>query len=223
MEHPHRPVLYSHPFSSYCQKVLIALYENGTPFDTRMLGPDDPDAYAELVSRWPVKRFPMLLDGERAIHEGSIIIEYLQQHYPGPVRLIPDEAEAALEVRMLDRFFDNYMSTPQQKIVFDAMHAEGEQDPRGVADARAMLDAAYGWLEARMHCREWAVGDAFTLADCGAAPFLFYADWTHPISDRFPAVIAYRRRLLDRPSFARAVDEARPYRPLFPLGAPDRD
>jgi glutathione S-transferase len=223
MEHPHRPLLYSHPFSSYCQKVLIALYENGTGFDTRMLGPDDPDAYADLVRRWPVKRFPMLVDMERTIHEASIIIEYLQQHYPGPVRLIPDGAEAALEVRMLDRFFDNYISTPQQKIVFDAMRQETDRDPHGVADARAMLDAAYGWLDARMQGREWAVAETFSLADCGAAPFLFYADWSHPLADRFPAVTAYRQRLLGRPSFARAVDEARPYRPLFPLGAPDRD
>ncbi len=217
------PVLYSHPFSSYCQKVLIALYENDTEFETRMLGPEDPEAYEELVDLWPVKKFPMLRDGNETIHEASIIIEYLQLHYPGPVRLIPQDPVAAVEVRMLDRFFDNYVSTPQQKIVFNAIRNEENRDPYGVQEARDMLDAAYGWLEARMKDREWAAGDRFTLADCAAAPSLFYADWSHPLGDRFPAVTAYRNRLLARPSFARAVDEARPFRKYFPLGAPDRD
>ena len=123
----------------------------------------------------------------------------------------------------MDRFFDNYISTPQQKIVADSMRQEAEHDLRGVADARAMLDTAYGWLDNVMATREWAAGDKFSLADCGAAPFLFYADWTHRIGTSFPNVIAYRQRLLARPSFARAVDEARPYRSFFPLGAPDRD
>jgi glutathione S-transferase len=139
------------------------------------------------------------------------------------VSLLPKEANAAMEVRIMDRFFDNYISTPQQKIVADSMRPEAECDPRGVADARRVLDTAYGWLDKAMADREWAAGDRFSLADCGAAPFLFYADWTHRIDASFANVIAYRRRLLARPSFARAVDEARPYRPLFPLGAPDRD
>jgi glutathione S-transferase len=155
--------------------------------------------------------------------EASIIIEHLQLRHPGPVRLIPEDAEAALEVRMLDRVFDNYVSTPQQKLVFDVMRPEDRRDPSGVADAKAMLDTVYGWLDRRMADREWAAGDAFSLADCAAAPALFYADWSHPIGDALPHLAAYRRRLLARPSFARAVDEARPYRPLFPLGAPDRD
>ena len=129
----------------------------------------------------------------------------------------------ALEVRSLDRFFDNYVSTPQQKIVFDRIRPEADRDPYGVAEARAMLEAAYGWLDGVMAKREWAAGAQFSLADCGAAPFLFYADWTHEIDARFANVRAYRQRLLARPSFARAVDEARPYRPYFPLGAPDRD
>jgi glutathione S-transferase len=123
----------------------------------------------------------------------------------------------------MDRFFDNYLSTPQQKIVFDAMRPEAERDARGVAEARAMLDTAYGWLDRTMADRRWAAGEHFSLADCAAAPSLFYADWTHRIGAAFPNVIAYRQRLLARPSFARAVDEARPYRPLFPLGAPERD
>lgn len=218
-----RPILYSHPFSSYCQKVLTALYENGTEFDTRMLGPDDPAAYEELCSVWPVKRFPMLKDNGRSIHEASIIIEYLQVHYPGPVKLIPDDPDKALKVRMLDRFFDNYISASQQKVVFNALRPEDKRDPYGVQEARDMLDAAYGWLDSHMATREWAAGDAFSLADCAAAPALFYADWTHEIGSQFANVRAYRSRLLARPSFARAVDEARPYRPFFPLGAPDRD
>ncbi|CDZ29548.1 glutathione S-transferase family protein [Neorhizobium galegae] len=218
-----RPVLYSHPFSSYCQKVLTALYENGTEFDTRMLGPEDPSAYEDLCGMWPVKRFPILLDGEKQVFESSIVIEYLGIHYPGPVKLIPDDADAALDVRMMDRFFDNYISTPQQKVVFNAIRAEEHRDPYGVTEARGMLDAAYGWLDERMADRKWAAADAFSLADCAAAPALFYADWTHPIGEQFANVRAYRSRLLARPSFARAVDEARPYRAFFPLGAPDRD
>jgi glutathione S-transferase len=215
------PQLYAHPFSSYCQKVLVALYENGTPFEYRNL--EDENASAELAGLWPIKRFPMLAENGRTVIEASCVIEYLGMHHPGAVRLIPADAEAALEVRMLDRFFDNYISTPQQKLVFDAIRPEGERDAYGVTEARAMLDTAYAWLDRRMADREWAAGDGFSLADCGAAPFLFYADWTHPIPPAFQHVHAYRRRLLARPSFARAVDEARPYRHYFPLGAPDRD
>ncbi|MEZ0469708.1 glutathione S-transferase family protein [Luteimonas salinilitoris] len=217
------PKLYAHPFSSYCQKALIALYENDTPFEWRLLeGPDSP-ATRELAALWPMQRFPVLVDAGRTVVEASIIIEHLALHHPGPVRLIPGDPQAALEVRMLDRFFDNYVSTPQQKIVFDRIRPETDHDPYGVAQARTMLDTAYAWLDQTLAGREWAAGDAFSLADCAAAPALFYADWSHPIGDAFPNVTAYLRRLLARPSFARAVDEARPYRPLFPLGALDRD
>jgi len=215
--------LYAHPFSSYSQKVLIALYENGTPFEWRELSPEHPEAIGEWLSMWPVKRFPLLVDDGRMVAEASTIIEYLGLHHPGPVRLLPEDPREALEVRAMDRFFDNYIATPQQKVVFDAIRPQGTQDAYGVKEARAMLDAAYGWLDRTMAGREWATGERFTLADCGAAPFLFYADWTHPIDPAFANVIAYRKRLLARPSFARAVDEARLYRPLFPLGAPDRD
>ena len=218
-----KPALYAHPFSSYCQKVLIALYENGTDFELRMLSPEAPDHLADFEVRWPVRRFPILVDGAREILESSIIIEYLDLHYPGSQKLIPGNADAALDVRMLDRFFDNYISTPQQKIVFNAIRPEADRDPYGVGEARAMLDTAYGWLDTRMDGRRWASGDDFSLADCAAAPALFYADWTHAIDRRFRHVIAYRQRLLARASFARAVDEARPYRSFFPLGAPDRD
>lgn len=215
--------LYAHPFSSYCQKVLIALYENETPFAFRMLAPGDEEATAELEALWPLKRFPVLVDDGRTFIEASIIIEHLMLDHPGRVRLIPEDAGAALDVRMMDRFFDNYVSTPQQRIVFDSIRAADDRDPYGVAEARAMLETAYRWLDDTMAGREWAAGNAFSLADCAAAPALFYADWTHPIDEAFANVRAYRQRLLARPSFARAVDEARPYRPLFPLGAPDRD
>jgi glutathione S-transferase len=215
--------LYAHPFSSYCQKVLIALYENGTPFEWRALSPDNRQLAEEFAALWPIRRFPLLVDEGRTVVESTIIIEYLGLHYPGPMRLVPDDRRAAIEVRTMDRFFDNYVSTPQQTIVFDALRPEAERDARGVADARAMLDTAYGWLDRTMAGRTWAAGAHFSLADCAAAPSLFYADWTHRIGAAFPHVIAYRKRLLARPSFARAVDEARPYRPFFPLGAPDRD
>ncbi|TKC88019.1 glutathione S-transferase family protein [Trinickia terrae] len=215
--------LYAHPFSAYCQKVLIALYENGTPFEWRQLSPDNPQIMEEFAALWPIKRFPVLVDEGRTIQESTIIIEYLALHYPGPVSLLPADPRAALEVRLMDRFFDNYVSTSQQKIVFDALRPEAERDARGCADARAMLDTAYAWLDKTMAGREWAAGERFSLADCAAAPSLFYADWTHRIDAAFTHVIAYRQRLLKRPSFARAVDEARPFRPWFPLGAPDRD
>jgi glutathione S-transferase len=215
--------LFAHPFSSYCQKVMIALYENETPFALRLLDHNDPETLAEFAALWPVKHFPLLLDGERPIPEATIIVEYLSLHYPGPVKLLPDDPDTMLEVRFIDRFFDNYVQTPQGKIVRDAMREGHDRDTKGVADARAMLDTAYAWLEQRMAGREWAVANRFSLADCSAAPALFYADWTYPISDAFPNVRAYRSRLNARPSFARAIDVARPYRSLFPLGAPDRD
>lgn len=218
---PALPRLYAHPFSSYSQKALVALYENDTPFDYRSL--EDASANSELVALWPMKRFPVLVDGKHTVLEASCVIEHLDLHYPGPVRLIPADPKVALEVRMLDRFFDNYISTPIQKMVSDSLRPEGQRDPLGVVQAKAMLDTAYSWLDKHMTGREWALGSAFSLADCGAAPFLFYADWTHPIDAGFRHVHAYRKRLLARPSFARAVDEGRPYRHYFPLGAPDRD
>ena len=215
--------LYAHPFSSYCQKVLIALYENDTPFEFRMLAPGDERVAAKFAALWPLKRFPVLVDAGHTVLEASIIIEHLGLQHPGPVRLVPEDARAALDVRMMDRFFDNYVSTPMQKIVGDSIRAAEDRDRHGVVEARTMLDTAYRWLDHGMTGRTWAAGDVFSLADCAAAPALFYADWTHPIAGEFGNVRAYRRRLLARPSFARAVDEARPYRQLFPLGAPDRD
>lgn len=216
--------LLAHPFSSYCQKALIAFYENDIPFEFRMLAPDEPANNAEFARLWPIQRFPLLIDDGRPIMEATSIIEHLDVRYPGPVGLIPKDSAAAVEVRMLDRVFDNYVMTPQGKCVFDAIRPSDDvRDPYGVAEARKMLDTAYAWLDGWMKGREWASGDAFSLADCAAAPSLFYADWTHAIPKELANLQAYRARLLARPSFARAVDEGRPYRSYFPLGAPDRD
>ena len=214
--------LYAHPLSSYCHKALVALYENATPFEFVMLDGSEPAA-SEFAALWPMKRFPLLTDGERIVPESTAIIEYLGVHHPGPVRLIPDDPDAAIEVRMMDRFFDNYVMNQQARVVFDCIRPDGTHDPYGVTEAKAMLDTAYAWLDGWMEGREWAAG-AFSLADCAAAPALLYADWTHAIPERFANVWAYRTSLLARPSYARALDEARPYRHYFPLGAPtDRD
>ncbi len=215
--------LFAHPFSSYCQKVLIALYENGTPFTYRMLAPGEDENGAEFAKLSPMQRMPLLVDKGRSVFESSIVIEYLELYHPGPVRLVPQDGDAALEVRKMDRVFDNYIMTPMQTIVFDFIRAAELRDAHGVARAWAMLDRAYAWLDGLMAGRKWAAGDNFSLADCAAAPSLFYADWVHPIPEQLASLRAYRTRLLARPSFARAVDEGRPYRSHFPPGAPDRD
>jgi len=218
-----KPSLFAHPFASYCQKVLIALYENGTDFTYRKFGPEDPAAMTELAALWPLKKFPVLLDEGQTYVESSVIIEHLAIRYPGAVELIPKDRQGALEVRMMDRFFDNYVMTPMQRIVADFMRATSDRDPLGVKEARLLLDSAYGWLNGVMTKRAWASGADFSLADCAAAPSLFYSDWVHEIRDEYPQVRAYRARLLARPSVARTVDEARPFRQFFPPGAPDRD
>ena len=215
--------LYGHPFSSYTQKVLIALYENGTPFEFRCLGPDTPQHSAEWLRRWPLRKFPLLVDGECQIVETSIIIEHLQLAYPGQVRLLPADPMAALDVRFLDRFFDLHVMDAMQVAVAAKIGQVPMKSEDGLALARQRLDRAYAWLESYLAGRTWAVGADYSMADCAASPSLFYADWTHQISDAYPNLRAYRARLLARPSFARAVDEARYFRPNFPLGAPDRD
>ena len=215
--------LYGHPFSSYTQKVLVALYENDTSFEFRCLGPDTPQHAAEWLRRWPLRKFPLLVDGERNVVETSVIVEYLQLVHPGPVRLLPADPMLALEVRFLDRFFDLHVMSPVQHAVNGALTGDPVKRQEAMAFAEEKLELAYAWLEGQLAGRTWAAGADFTLADCAAAPSLFYADWTHPISASFALLRSYRARLLARPSFARAVDEARPYRPLFPLGAPDRD
>ena len=213
--------LHYHPFSSYSQKALIAFYEYGLAFEPRRL--EDAGALDELARLWPMKRFPVLVDGDRSIVEASCVVEYISLGRPPGERLIPDDPLQALEVRMLDRIFDNYVSTPQQKFVYDMLRPQDQRDPYGVAEAGRQLDTAYAWLDRHLAQREWAAAGRFSLADCGAAPFLFYAHWTHPIPPEHRHLLAYRQRLLARPSVKRAVDEARPYRHLFPLpgAAPD--
>lgn len=215
------PILHAHPFSSYSWKVLIALHENGTPFEQRLL--EDEASWAQLEQLWPMKMMPVLVDGDRTLAEASIIIEYLAMMHSGPVELIPSDPDEALRTRFVDRVFDNYVMAPMQRIVGNQLRPEADRDAYGVADARARLDKAYRWIEANVPAEGWALGEAFTLADCAAAPSLFYADWAHPIPEDCPNARAYRAKLLARPSVARVVDEARPYRAYFPLGAPDRD
>lgn len=216
-------ILYGHPFSSYTQKVLVALYENATPFEFRCLGPETPEHVNEWLRRWPLALMPLLVDGERDIVESSIIIEYLQLTRPGSSRFLPQQPQEALDVRFLDRFFDLHVMNRMQHAVFGALSGDPAKRRDGLALACEKLELAYVWLEQHLAHRTWAAGSDFSLADCAAAPSLFYADWTHPIAERFAALRAYRARLLARPSFARAVEEARPFRPNFPLGAPDRD
>jgi glutathione S-transferase len=216
-------VLYGHPFSSYTQKALIAFYENATLFKFRVLGPTAPENFEALKKLWPIAKFPVLDDEGVVIFEATMINEHLEIHHAGPVRLIPADPQLALDVRMMDRIFDNYVMTPMNWIVQDARRPPEARDAQSVAQGRALLDTTYRWLNQRMAARVWASGEMFSMADCAAAPSLFYADWAHPISDEFPDLRAYRNRLLARSSFARAVGEARPYRQYFPLGAPDRD
>jgi glutathione S-transferase len=213
--------LYGHPFSSYTWKVLIPLYADETEFEFRQV-PENEQNYAELKRIWPFGRFPLLVDDGKPVIESTPIIEHLQAHYPGPNVWIPD-GDFGREVRFLDRFFDLYVMDNMQAIVGDALRADGSRDPYGVANARERLNVAYGWLEANLPESGWAAGESFTLADCAAAPSLFYADWVEEIGDTRPKLRAYRARLLAHPTVARVVDEARPYRPYFPLGAPDRD
>lgn len=215
--------LYGHPFSSYTQKALIALYENDTPFEFREIGADTPEHVAEWQRRWPMGKFPLLVDGDRGYVETSIIIEYLQLKHPGPVRLLPADPLAALDVRFLDRFFDLHVMDAMQVAVDSKLGRIPMKSEEGLALASERLERAYAWLEGHLEGKTWAAGEDYTLADCAASPSLFYADWTYQIPETYPRLRAYRARLLARPSFARAVDEARYFRPYFPLGAPDRD
>lgn len=212
--------LSAHPFSSYSQKVLIALYENAGPFECLNL--EEPAANAELAALWPLKRFPVLLDDGRCILESSTIVSHLQAHHPGSVCLIPP-GDAGLEVHMLDRVFDNYVMTPMQKVVLDALRPVADRDSYGVVEARELLDHIYPWLDQRLEGCHWIAGADFTLADCAAAPSLFYADWAHEIPAGYGRLRAYRARLLNHPSIVRVVEEARPFRHYFPLGALARD
>ncbi|HXD04751.1 MAG TPA: glutathione S-transferase family protein [Burkholderiaceae bacterium] len=214
--------LYAHPFSSYSQKVLIALYENATAFEWRVLD-GSPEVTREWATLWPMAQMPLLRDGERVVIESTVIIEHLQIHHPGPVRLLPADPAAALEVRFMDRVFDQHVMGPMQAIVNDFRRPAEQRHPPTVHEARNRLEQIYAWLDSRLAGRTWAVGEDFGLAECAAAPSLFYADWVHEIAPAYERLRSYRTRLLERASFKRAVEEARPFRGFFPPGAPDRD
>lgn len=210
--------LYLHPLASFCHKVLIGLYENGTPFEASIVDFSDAGSATAHAERWPVGKIPVLHDGGtgRFVPETSIIIEYLQRHYPGPVRLLPDDPQRLLDVRLWDRFYDLYVSVPMQKIVTDRIRPAGASDPHGVAEAHATLETAYAMIERQMSGRQWATGDDFTMADCSALPALFFASIVHPFREDQPQLAAYLARLLLRPSVERVIAEARPYFKFFP-------
>ena len=209
--------LYFHPLSSYCQKVLIALYEAGTPFASVIVNFADPQSAESFRKLWPVGKMPVLRDTalDRTVPESSIIIEYLAQHYPRGTALIPAEPDLALRTRLADRFYDLYVHDPMQRIVGDRLRPDGSKDAYGVEAATAMLQKSYDPIEADMAGRTWAAGDAFTLADCAAAPPLFFANKLVPFGDRHN-LQAYFRRLGRRPSVARAFNEAEPFLKFFP-------
>jgi glutathione S-transferase len=210
--------LYFHPLSSFCQKVLVALYENDTPFEPHIVDLSDESSSAEFRKLWPIARMPVLRDDsrDRTIPESSIIIEYLAQHYPGTSRLVPADADLALQTRMSDRFYDLYVEEPMQKIVGDRLRPADKKDPHGVELARTMLQTVYAIIDQEMETRTWAIGEAFSMADCAAAPALFYANLVMPFGGTHKNAAGYLGRLMDRPSFARAVKEAQPYLASFP-------
>lgn len=213
--------LYFHPFSSFCQKVLIALYENGTAFEPKVIDLGDPASRAELERVWPLAKFPVLRDDARqaTVPETSLIIDYLGRHHPGPVELVPADPDAALRVHIWDRFFDNYVQPPMQKGMLDRFRPEGASDPHGVEEAKSLLEKVYGILDAELAHGGWMAGGDFTLADCSAAPALFYANLVRPFAEH-RRLSAYFERLMARPSLARAVDEARPFRHFLPIEWP---
>lgn len=215
--------LFGHPFSSYTWKALIPLYENDTPFTFRVIDQDHTENGQRLRVLSPQGKFPLLVEGDVALFESSIIIEYLQNYHPGAITFIPDDFDAALQVRMLDRFFDHYVMNVAQNIVDDFLRQPVDRNALIVEQAQQRLERSYAWLEQRLQKMNYACGEEFTLADCAAAPSLFYADWLYEIDAKYPALRNYRSRLLARPSIKRCVDDARPYRGWFPGGAPDRD
>jgi glutathione S-transferase len=211
--------LYFHPLSSFCQKVLIALYENDTPFEPRIVDLMDEASRAAFLKIWPIGKFPVLRDegNARTIPESTIIIEYLDQHYPGTTRFIPADPDRARDCRMSDRFYDLHVHLHMQTVVGDKLRPDGHKDPFGVEQANARLQTAYGMIEAEMATKTWALGDAFSMADCAAAPALYYANRLMPFGETHKNVAAYLARLMGRPSFARALKEAEPYRHLLPF------
>ncbi|WP_342709252.1 glutathione S-transferase family protein [Bradyrhizobium sp. B124] len=210
--------LHYHPLSSFCWKALVALYENGAPFTPNMVNLGDPAERAALLALSPIGRFPVLHDEARgeAVPESSIVIEYLDRHYPGTVELIPDDPELALQTRLRDRFLDLYVHLPLQKIVGDRLRPADSKDPRGVAEARAQLRTSYAILDQQLAQGGWMMGEQVSLADCAAAPALFYGNKVEPIGEGHPHLAAYLERLMARPSFARVLKEAEPYFGMFP-------
>jgi len=210
--------LYYHPLASFCWKALIALYENDTPFAPHVVDLGDPAANAAFKRIWPIGKFPVLRDDarDRTIPESSIIIEYLAQHYPGTTDLVPRDADLARQVRLDDRFYDLYVQEPMQKIVTDRLRPAGKNDPHGVEQARALLQTSLGMVDEDMAGKTWAVGGAFSMADCAAAPALFYADKVMPLGESHKNAAEYLQRLMQRPSMARVLEEAQPYFKMFP-------
>jgi glutathione S-transferase len=213
--------LHYHPLSSFCWKVLIALYENDTPFTPNLVDLGNASERAALLKLWPIGKFPVLRDDatDRTIPETSIIIEYLDQQYPGRTRFIPADGKQALQTRLRDRFYDLYVHLPMQKIVGDRLRPQDRKDPHGVEEARARLQSCYGMIDKEVASKTWAMGDAFTLADCAAAPALFYANKLMPFGYTHKNVATYFDRLQARPSFARVLREAEPYFAMFPQEA----
>ena len=210
--------LYFHPLSSFSQKVLVAFYENDTPFEPHIVDLANETSSAEFKKIWPIGKLPVLRDDakDRTIPESSIIIEYLARHYPGKIQLVPADVDLARQTRLRDRFYDLYVNVPMQKIVTDKLRPVGNHDPYGVEQAKTLLQAAYEMIDQDMGTKTWAMGDVFSMADCAAAPAMYYADVVMPFGDTHKSAAAYLGRLMKRPSFARAVEEAEPYRALFP-------
>ena len=210
--------LHFHPLSSFCWKALIALYENGVPFTPKLVDLGNPAERAALLALWPIGKFPVLQDVERGevVPESSIIIEYLDRHYPGGTRLIPDDTDRALQTRLRDRFYDLYVHLPMQKIMGDRLRADGKKDSFGVEEARAQIRTSYAMIEQQMAAGPWAMGDDFSLADCAAAPALFYGSMVVPFGEADKNLGAYFERLKARPSFARVIKEAEPYFSMVP-------
>lgn len=213
--------LYGHPFSSYTWKALIALYTNETPFTFMMLGPEEHENGTLVQTSGPQGKFPVLTDGKQRIFEATSIIEFLDVHHPGKERFIPEDPDAALGVRTLDRVFDNYVMNIMQIVVNEYLRDAANPDLIRCAEARTQLDRTYAWLEGWLST--YPQEGQITLIECAAAPSLFYADWVNPIAGRFPRLEAWRTHLLALPPVKRCVDDARPFRAYFPLGAPDRD
>ena len=209
--------IYGHPFASFYWKALIAVYERDVPFEFLMVDPDHPQNAAAISRLSPTGQFPVLVDGERVVIESAAIIEYLDLHHGAAPPMVPADPRAAIEARQMDSIFDDYVMTPLSRMVFNVLREESKRDPHLPVEMKATLDKSYAWLNDWMTGREWAANDTFGIADCAAAPALFYAHWGHPIPESLTVLRNYRARLLARPSIARVVDEARPWREYFPL------